>query len=117
MELIKSDKPLEFKKDGVTFYIKPRATSHDGFMAAMGGEMRHDGSISMKRAEFNETILRGFIIGWDGVFIDGKPTPYSWESFVTGWPKEETGNIFVELTNFIFDKTDFHKPHERIKKG
>lgn len=118
MELIKPAKPLEFKHGDVTFFIKPNATSHDRFMSVMSGEMKSDGTIAVKRAEFNETILRNFIVGWEGVTQNGKPVPYSWEAFISSWPKEEDGkNIFVELTNFIFDKTDYHSKHEELKKA
>jgi len=117
MELMKTEKPLEFKKGDVTFFIKPKATEYDVFNTIMAGEMKADGMVAMKRMDFNDCILRNFIIGWEGVTIDGKAIPYSWEVFVNGWPKQDENNIFVELVNFIFEKTDYHKKDKELKKG
>ena len=116
MELLKQEKPLEFVHKGVKFFIKPHASEHDRFMALMVGDMKADGSVIMRRSDFNETILRSFILGWEGVTENGKPISYSWEKFVMGWPKESGAGVFVELTNFILEKTDYSKSNEEIKK-
>ena len=116
MELMKADKPLEFKKGEVTFFIKPKASEHDVFNTIMSGEMKADGTVTVKRMDFNDCVLRHFIIGWEGVTVEGKEVPYSWEMFVSGWPKQDEGNIFVDLVNFIFEKTDYHKKDSELKK-
>lgn len=107
MELSRAKEPLKFKYRDVTFLVKPHAVEADRLEIWASGKA-DDGKIVAPRAEFVKALIRCFVIGWEGVTQDGKPVPYSFETFVNLFPKQPKDEtpVFLALGNFIYEKTD-----------
>jgi hypothetical protein len=107
IELKKQGEPLRFQySDDVVFLIKPNATAYDIWQMRHVGIMGEDGAVKIRRGELAELVISNFIIGWEGVNIDGKPAPYSWELFTRAFPRNNKRDVFLELENFVLEKTD-----------
>jgi hypothetical protein len=115
MELMKQEKPLELKFEDVKFYIKPRATAFDIFTLRMNSEM-NDGVVSLSSKTYYNGVIKSFILGWEGVTIDGKPVPYAWDLLITLFPKGKDKDVFFELLDFILKNTDLTYKQEELKK-
>ena len=115
MKLAPNAVPLEFVyEDGVVFLIKPHATQYDVFQMSMTGEVK-GGVLKMSASSYFETALKQFILGWQGVEDEnGKPVAYSWDTFISRFPRNPNRDVFLELWKFIQEKTDLVIKPENI---
>jgi len=111
MELVKPKEPLAFKYKDVTFMVKAQAVDSDRLEFLSAGQI--DGRrMTIPAAEFRRALIRSMVIDWRGVTLDGKPVPYSFETFMTLFPRHEHKgrSVIEDLCGFIIEKTDlFHK--------
>jgi len=117
IQLQRQEQPLKYKySDDVAFLIKPHATAHDIFMLRNCGTLKADGTLTLKHSDFSEMLLQSFIVGWEGVQLDGKAVPYSWDILVSSFPRDNARDVFIELVSFIFENTDVKVKDEAAKK-
>jgi hypothetical protein len=119
MELtrIQSAEPLEFKYKDVIFKIKSRASEGDRLEVLLSA--RHEGGkLLISQAEYAKTVIKKFVLGWEGVTHEHKPIAYSFELLEEYFPRDPDGhNVLLLLANFIFDHTDIQKKESELKKG
>lgn len=118
MELAKPQEPLKFAYKDVTFLVRPKSIEADRLEVWGSGQVE-DGKIISKQAEFVKALIRCMVVGWEGVTEDGKPVPYSFETFLARFPNQGRGeaNVFLQLGDFIFEKTDIWKQDEAEKNA
>lgn len=112
MEISKGGEPLEFRYKDVTFFIKRHAVESDALEAWGAASIDPAGALVAPRAEYVKALIRCFVLGWKGVTRDGKEVPYSLDAFYHGFPRQSGGSepsVFVQIANFILEKTDFQK--------
>ena len=108
-------KPLEFKYEDVTFFVKPSATEEDRMFVSLSGVSDGD-KVRFSRAEYCRSIIQCMVTGWKGVTEDGKEVPYSFE-LLSNFPRIEDHNVYIDLGSFIIEKTDISRaPEDGLKK-
>jgi hypothetical protein len=116
MEIRKSNaKPLEFKYEDVTFFVKPAATEEDRMVVSLSGKSEGD-KVVFSRGEYCKAIIQCMVTGWKGVTADGKEIEYEYD-LLADFPKVEGHNVYLELGGFILKNTDIKKGKgEDLKK-
>ena len=107
-------KPLEFKYDDVTFFVKPVATEEDRMFVALSGISEGD-KVKFSRPEYCRAIIQCMVTGWTGVKINGEEAPYAFE-LLSDFPKIKDKNVYLELGGFILKHTDIKSQGESLKK-
>ena len=106
MELVQEKAPLRFAWGDVTFLVKPQTTSGDKFEIDMAGRpVGNTGQVEFSPAEFYRTLVRQFVVGWEGVTSEGKPVPYSYENLMR-LPAQSGDDVVIRLGIFIVENTD-----------
>jgi hypothetical protein len=117
IELQKHELPLRFKySDDVFFLVKPHANARDIFNLRNCGTLKADGAVAIKGGDISDSVLQSFVVGWEGVQVDGKPVSYSWELFISSFPRDNKRDVFLEVAAFIFEKTDINIKDKTGKK-
>ena len=104
--IVKPDQLLKLKWQDITFLVKPYASQEDKFIIATSGIINDDGSTVVETRGLYATLVRRFVVGWEGVTSEGKPVDYDFSLFsrlpaVPG----ETNAVFAVGT-FIAENTD-----------
>jgi hypothetical protein len=116
MELLKEESPLEFSCGDAVFLVKARATAHDKLQLDLCATSVDGNVANFTQAQFADTVLKLFVVGWKGVTRDGKPAPYSYETLKSSFPSSKEKDVLLELVSFIVDKTDVFKRDLELKK-
>ncbi len=102
-----NSKPLEFKYEDVTFFVKPVASEEDRMIVALSG-LSDGAHVRFSKPEYCRTVIQCMVSGWQGVTEDGKPVPYSFD-LLADFPRVDGKNVYLELGAFIIEHTDINK--------
>lgn len=116
MELLKPQAPLKYKHGDVTFLIKPKASSGDRLEIILSGSANSKGAIVVSRADYIRALIKRFVVGWEGVTLDGKEVAYSFELLDENFPKQDGDDVMLMLGDFIFRNTDIKSGESELKK-
>jgi hypothetical protein len=100
-------KPLEFKYEDATFFVKPSATEEDRMFVSLSGVSDGD-KVRFSRAEYCRSIIQCMVTGWKGVKEGGHELPYSFD-LLADFPRVANKNVYLELGAFILGHTDIAK--------
>jgi len=110
-----NSKPLEFKYEDATFFVKPVATEEDRMVVSLSG-LSDGGSVRFSKPDYCKAIIGCMVTGWKGVTEGGKEVPYSFD-LLSDFPHVEGKNVYLELGAFIIENTDISKgPGGSLKK-
>lgn len=117
MELLKPNEgPARYEwKDGVVFLYRTKVTTEDKYAVDTAGQLMKDGTIQFNPWDFYRSLIKVFVIGWEGVTVDGKPAPYSYDAF-SRLPADPDQDIVMKLAIKIAQDTGFFKSDEQTKK-
>lgn len=107
MELLKDKKTEAFQYgQGVKFIIRTNVTVGDKFEFDTAGTISDGDKISFKPWEMYKTMIRLFVVAWEGVTKEGQPVPWNYEMFMESFPTNEDGSdLVMKLGSFIAEKT------------
>lgn len=119
MELIPDSPPARFPWKDAVILVKRRASVLDKFQLDMLGERKEEGGklvAKFSQIELGRLLVRLFVVGWEGVTMDGKDVPYSYELLEKSLPADRTEDFFLSLYAFIVKETDIFKRDIELKK-
>lgn len=106
MELLKEKSTEVYVHEDVKFTIRTNVTVGDKFELDTAGSIADKDEITFKPWEFYKTMLRLFVISWEGVSVDGKPVPWNFDTFMSSFPASGDGSdLVMKLGSFIAEKT------------
>lgn len=120
MELLKEKKTEVFEYQDVKFTIRTNVTVGDKFDFDTSGSIQEGDKITFKPWELYKTMIRLFVISWEGVTKDGEKVLWDFETFMSSFPTDSDGSdLVMKLGNFIADKTGVlrSKQGEERKNG
>jgi hypothetical protein len=119
MELLTEKSTAVFEYKDVKFTIRTNVTVGDKFEFDTSGTITKDDKIEFKPWELYKTMIRLFVISWEGVTKDGKPVLWDYETFMNSFPTDsEGGDLVMKLGTFISDKTGVLRgANEQRKNG
>ncbi len=107
MELLKlNESPARFPWKDVVFLYRTKVTTEDKFAIDMAGTVMKDGRVEFTVTEFYRTLVKTFVIGWEGVTDGAKPVPYSYDAF-TRLPSDPDQDVLFKLAIKIGQDTGF----------
>lgn len=108
MELLKPKDRLTYSIGDVKFFIRSTMTARDKFRLGIMGEYKN-GVFAVDRGEVFEKVIDLFVEGWEGVTEDGKPVPYSYDTFMNRIPGDTARDWVLKLGVFIIDSLGLAK--------
>lgn len=119
MELMSKPQTVKCQYKDVTFLVKSRATAYDKFLISMSpaGEVKGNEVKFTNRIAFFRVLVERFVVGWEGVTLDGKPAPYSFELLESSFPSSADDDVFIRLGSFVIENTDVFKRDAEIKNA
>lgn len=113
--LILDERPAEFKWKDVTFKYRTSVSSEDKFAVDTSGKILKGDKIEFSFWDFYTTMIRVFVVDWNGVTSSGKPVPYSYETFLKKFPGDLQEDLIMLLGAKIAYATGFLQ-EEKIKE-
>ena len=116
MEIQKQGEILEHKWKDITFRVRAQATAGDRFEIDILYDV-DKGVVVVPRRELYRTLIKRFVVGWEGVTEDGKPVPFSLEN-LERLPADNE-DVILFLGSFIVNKSGLFPAAEESseKKG
>lgn len=108
MELIKPE-VARFEFKDIVFLVRSKATLGD----RMAIEALTVGAIQAVKAggieglpKLGREIVKLFVCGWEGVTLDGKAVPYSYDLLVSSFPADIADELMPQLCKFVAANVD-----------
>ncbi len=118
MELLKDKNTEAFQYQDVKFVIRTNVTVGDKFEFDTSGTISEGDKISFRPWEMYKTLIRLFVVSWEGVTKEGQPVPWGFQMFMDSFPTSEDGSdLVMKLGSFIAEKTGMLKAKEDERKN
>jgi hypothetical protein len=107
MELLKLDeRPAEFKWEDITIFYRKTVTVEDKFTIDTAGATVKNDKIEFGVWDFYKTMIRVFVVGWQGVTQDGNKISYSYDAMMK-LPSTVANDLIMSLGFKIAQDTGF----------
>lgn len=110
MELMKNELAT-FTFQDIKIHVRTRASIADKLamelVEAEGAEqLRAGAAMGDALGSMGKKVVGIFIDGWEGVTVDGKPAPYSFDALMHGFPAANAADLLPALCAFVNEHVD-----------